>query len=220
MLVLLVVWYCFFDLRSVPRQDRGTAVRQTARWAAAGRRGAGLAAAPDRPGLPLRAAHPAVAPLARAGGPGRGRPGELRGAGGATNGCCGRCGPRSWRGDRGARRPGARARRRAGGAHLRLPRLITGLVLLPLFVPGVAMGVASALGFRLLGMQPSLLTIVTVQVVWALPFAFLVVLTAMAGFDPVYPGGGAHVRCGAVARLPRGGAADDPRRAPGRPSSP
>jgi spermidine/putrescine transport system permease protein len=68
----------------------------------------------------------------------------------------------------------------------RLPRLITGLALLPLFVPGVAMGVASALGFRLLGMQPSLLTIVTVQVIWALPFAFLVVMTAMAGFDPVF----------------------------------
>jgi ABC-type spermidine/putrescine transport system permease subunit II len=68
----------------------------------------------------------------------------------------------------------------------RLPRLVTGLVLLPLFVPGVAMGVASALGFRLLDAQPSLLTIVTVQVIWALPFAFLVVMTSMATFDPVY----------------------------------
>jgi spermidine/putrescine transport system permease protein len=68
----------------------------------------------------------------------------------------------------------------------RLPRLVTGLALLPLFVPGVAMGVASALGFRLLAVQPSLLTIVMVQVIWALPFAFLVVMTAMASFDPVF----------------------------------
>ena len=68
----------------------------------------------------------------------------------------------------------------------RLPRLVTGLALLPLFVPGVAMGVSSALGFRLLGVQPSLLTIVAVQVIWALPFAFLVVMTAMASFDPVF----------------------------------
>jgi spermidine/putrescine transport system permease protein len=68
----------------------------------------------------------------------------------------------------------------------RLPRLVTGLALLPLFIPGVAMGVASALGFRLLAVQPSLLTIVTVQVVWALPFAFLVIMTAMASFDPVF----------------------------------
>ena len=48
------------------------------------------------------------------------------------------------------------------------------------------MGVATALFFKILGIPPSLLTITAVQVLWALPFAFLVILTAMANFDQVY----------------------------------
>lgn len=65
-------------------------------------------------------------------------------------------------------------------------RWVLGLVLLPLFVPGVAMGVATALFFQLLGLKPSLLTIVIVQTLWALPFAFLVIMTAMASFDRMF----------------------------------
>lgn len=65
-------------------------------------------------------------------------------------------------------------------------RWVLGLVLLPLFVPGVAMGVATALFFQFLGLKPSLLTIVTVQTLWALPFAFLIIMTSMASFDQVY----------------------------------
>ena len=38
----------------------------------------------------------------------------------------------------------------------------------------------------MLGIPPSLLTIAIVQILWALPFATLVVLTAMSTFDPVY----------------------------------
>lgn len=60
------------------------------------------------------------------------------------------------------------------------------LVLLPLFVPGVSMGVATALFFRVLGIDASILSMVLVQVLWALPFATLVILTVMAGFDQVY----------------------------------
>ncbi len=59
-------------------------------------------------------------------------------------------------------------------------------MLIPLFVPGVSMGLATALFFQILGIKPSLLTITTVQVLWALPFAFLVILTVMATFDQVY----------------------------------
>lgn len=66
------------------------------------------------------------------------------------------------------------------------PRLILGIVLLPLFVPGVSMGVATALFFRLLGLEPSLLSMVIVQTLWALPFATLTVLTVMASFDEVH----------------------------------
>jgi spermidine/putrescine transport system permease protein len=66
------------------------------------------------------------------------------------------------------------------------PRLIVGVVLIPLFVPGVSMGIATALFFQILGIRPSLLTITAVQVVWALPFAFLIILTALSSFDQVY----------------------------------
>ncbi len=68
----------------------------------------------------------------------------------------------------------------------RIPRVIISIVLIPLFVPGISMGLATALFFKLLGVPPSLLTIIAVQVIWALPFAFLILLTVMAGFDPIY----------------------------------
>jgi ABC-type spermidine/putrescine transport system permease subunit II len=60
------------------------------------------------------------------------------------------------------------------------------LLLLPLFVPGVSLGLASAFFFSQLGIQPSLWTVGVVNVMWALPFAFLIVLTAMSTFDPIY----------------------------------
>jgi ABC-type spermidine/putrescine transport system permease subunit II len=68
----------------------------------------------------------------------------------------------------------------------RLPRLIIAIILLPLFVPGISMGLATGLFFQILGFKPSLLTITAVQVLWALPFAFLIILTVMANFDQVY----------------------------------
>lgn len=69
---------------------------------------------------------------------------------------------------------------------LGIPRLILLAMLLPLFIPGVSMGLASALFFRLIGIPPSLTTIVIIQSLWALPFATLIILTVMAAFDPVY----------------------------------
>jgi ABC-type spermidine/putrescine transport system permease subunit II len=68
----------------------------------------------------------------------------------------------------------------------RIPRLIIAIMLLPLFVPGISMGLATGLFFQILGLKPSLLTITAVHVLWALPFAFLVILTVMASFDQVY----------------------------------
>ncbi len=47
---------------------------------------------------------------------------------------------------------------------LGIPRFILLAMLLPLFIPGVSMGLASALLFRLIGIPPSLPTIVIVQV--------------------------------------------------------
>lgn len=69
---------------------------------------------------------------------------------------------------------------------LRVPRLVLLVLLLPLFIPGVSMGLANAFSFRELGISPSLWTITAVHVLWALPFASLIILTAMASFDPVY----------------------------------
>ena len=65
-------------------------------------------------------------------------------------------------------------------------RLLLLLLLLPLFIPGVSLGLASAFFFSQLGIQPSLWTVGVVNVMWALPFAFLIVLTAMSTFDPIY----------------------------------
>jgi spermidine/putrescine transport system permease protein len=65
-------------------------------------------------------------------------------------------------------------------------RTVLAGLLLPLFVPGVTMGLAMAFFFRLLGIPPSLFTVLIVHVMWALPFAVLIILTAMARFDPVY----------------------------------
>ena len=48
------------------------------------------------------------------------------------------------------------------------------------------MGVATALFFRVLGLESSMLSMVLVQVLWALPFATLVIVTVMASFDQVY----------------------------------
>jgi ABC-type spermidine/putrescine transport system permease subunit II len=69
---------------------------------------------------------------------------------------------------------------------LRVPRLVVLVVLVPLFVPGVSLGLAIAFFFRQLGIVPSLWTIAVVHVLWALPFAFLIILAVMATFDPVY----------------------------------
>src|SRR5205823_5898128 len=51
---------------------------------------------------------------------------------------------------------------------LRVPRLILLLALLPLFIPGVSMGLATALFFRQLDIAPALWTICLVHVLWAL----------------------------------------------------
>jgi len=66
---------------------------------------------------------------------------------------------------------------------LRIPRLVMLLTLLPLFIPGVSMGLATAFLFERMGLEPSLLSVCIVNVLWALPFAFLVVLTVMSTFD-------------------------------------
>jgi ABC-type spermidine/putrescine transport system permease subunit II len=69
---------------------------------------------------------------------------------------------------------------------LGIPRVILLVMLLPLFIPGVSMGLACAFLFRILDIPPSFLTMMIVQVIWALPFSTLIIVTVMATFDPVY----------------------------------
>ena len=68
----------------------------------------------------------------------------------------------------------------------RVPRLVILLMLLPLFIPGVSMGLATAFLFRILGIPPSLPAIIVVQLLWALPFATLIIVTVMSTFDTAY----------------------------------
>ena len=68
----------------------------------------------------------------------------------------------------------------------RFKRLLLMMLLLPLFIPGVSLGLATAFFFRQLGLPPSLWSIAVVQVLWALPFSTVIILTVMSTFDPVY----------------------------------
>lgn len=68
----------------------------------------------------------------------------------------------------------------------RASRAVLMLMLTPLFIPGVSMGLGSAFLFHLLHVDPSMWTILTVHILWSLPFALLIILTAMATFDPMY----------------------------------
>jgi ABC-type spermidine/putrescine transport system permease subunit II len=69
---------------------------------------------------------------------------------------------------------------------LRASRAVLMLMLTPLFIPGISMGLGLAFFFHMLKIDPSVWTILTVHVLWSLPFALLIILTAMATFDPVY----------------------------------
>lgn len=53
-------------------------------------------------------------------------------------------------------------------------------MLLPLFVPGVIQGLALSVIFTRTGIMPSALTVAAAHVLWAMPFAFIVILTSMS----------------------------------------
>ena len=57
-------------------------------------------------------------------------------------------------------------------------------VLLALMTPGILLGLGVSLWWRILNMQPGHLSLLGVHVVWALPFAFLVMLAVLNRFDP------------------------------------
>jgi spermidine/putrescine transport system permease protein len=68
----------------------------------------------------------------------------------------------------------------------RFPKTLIVVILLPLFVPAVSAGLSSAMFFKYIGLEPSLLSMLLVQVAYCLPFAFLIVITSMSTFDQVF----------------------------------
>jgi spermidine/putrescine transport system permease protein len=65
----------------------------------------------------------------------------------------------------------------------RIPKILIVAILMPLFVPAVSAGLSSAMYFKYIGLEPSLLSMVLVQIGYCLPFAFLIVITSMSTFE-------------------------------------
>jgi spermidine/putrescine transport system permease protein len=59
-------------------------------------------------------------------------------------------------------------------------------VLLPMFVPGVIQGLALSTIFTRMGIKASALTVVAGHLLWALPFAFIVILTSFSAVKRSY----------------------------------
>jgi ABC-type spermidine/putrescine transport system permease subunit II len=68
--------------------------------------------------------------------------------------------------------------------HFRGARWLSAAVMLPLFVPGVVLGMALLPFMRALGLWGSLLSIAAAHSLWALPVVFLVVRSALQELDP------------------------------------
>jgi len=59
-------------------------------------------------------------------------------------------------------------------------------VLFPMFVPGVIQGLALSVIFTRLGVKPSSLTVAAGHLLWAMPFAFIVILTSLGAVRRSY----------------------------------
>jgi spermidine/putrescine transport system permease protein len=61
--------------------------------------------------------------------------------------------------------------------------VVIGLFLLPVFMPGTSVGLGLAVYFQFLSVELSRWTMLVAHVLWAFPFAYIIVLTSMATFD-------------------------------------
>ena len=68
--------------------------------------------------------------------------------------------------------------------HFRGAQLLAAAVLLPLFVPGVVLGMALLPFMRALGLWGTLLSIAAAHSLWSLPVVFMVVRSALQEIDP------------------------------------
>lgn len=60
---------------------------------------------------------------------------------------------------------------------------VIGVLLLPVFMPGTSVGLGLAVYFQLFEIELSVWTMLVAHVLWAFPFAYIIVLTSMASFD-------------------------------------
>jgi ABC-type spermidine/putrescine transport system permease subunit II len=73
----------------------------------------------------------------------------------------------------------------AAGTHSVARRdVVIGFFLLPVFMPGISVGLGLAVYFQLLDVSLSVWTMLVGHVLWTFPFAYIIVLTSMASFDP------------------------------------
>jgi len=71
----------------------------------------------------------------------------------------------------------------AGTRNMLRRGLFIGFFLLPVFMPGISVGLGLAVYFELFGISLSKWTMLIAHVLWSLPFAYIIVLTSMASFD-------------------------------------
>jgi len=66
----------------------------------------------------------------------------------------------------------------------RVASLLTWGILLALLTPGILLGLGVSLWWRILGLQPGHAPLLGVHVVWALPFAFLILVAVLTRINP------------------------------------
>ena len=74
----------------------------------------------------------------------------------------------------------------AGTRNVGRKNAVIGFFLLPVFMPGTSVGLGLAVYFKLLGVPLSLWTMLIAHVLWTFPFAYIIILTSMASFNPHY----------------------------------
>lgn len=72
----------------------------------------------------------------------------------------------------------------AGTRNVARSDVVIGFFLLPVFMPGVSVGLGLAVYFEFIGVSLSVWTMLIAHVLWAFPFAYIIILTSMASFDP------------------------------------
>lgn len=71
----------------------------------------------------------------------------------------------------------------AGTRNAARTNTLIGLFLLPVFMPGISVGLGLAVYFEMIGIALSPITVLVAHVLWAFPFAYIIILTTMASFD-------------------------------------